>query len=53
MAAALFFIFAALATATYAALNPASGIVMKAEGDGGSGGGSDGWDLPDDFDLPF
>ncbi len=49
------FLILALVFAAFWALSPvASGAVLKAEGDGGSGGGgSDGWDLPDDFDLPF
>lgn len=51
---AVFFVFTLAAIAALYGLFPvASGVVMKAEGDGGSGGGSDGWDLPDDMDLPF
>lgn len=56
--AALFFILAALAALVFAAKSefstPGNGIVMKAEGDGGSNGGSDdlGWGNGD-VDLPF
>lgn len=56
MTAAILFSIVALAVLGIAAKNefsPSSGIVMKAEGDGGSGGGSDGgWDFSND-DLPF
>lgn len=57
MTAAILFFVVALAAMGLAAkneFNPGSGIVMKAEGDGGSGGGgSDDWGGWDDTDLPF
>ena len=50
---AAFIIFALVCTAFWALYPVASGAVMKAEGDGGSGSGSDGgWDFSND-DLPF
>lgn len=58
MAAALLFSLAAIIVLRIAARSefstPENGIVMKAEGDGGSGSGGDngGWDLSND-DLPF
>lgn len=59
MTAAILFFVVALAAMGLAAkneFNPGSGIVMKAEGSGGSddwGGGSDEWGGWDDNDLPF
>lgn len=58
MAAALLFSLAAIIILAIAAKQefstPGNGIVMKAEGDGGSGsdGDSGGWDFSND-DLPF
>jgi hypothetical protein len=52
----LFAVVAALVLAAYLEFggNPAKGIVMKAEGDGGSNGSDSGGGFDDiDYDLPF
>ena len=51
----LFAVVAALVLAAYLEFggNPAKGIVMKAEGDGGSNGSDSGGFDDIDYDLPF